>query len=166
MILKHRKRISCKGRLQDDGKEFTNSEDAKVEELDVLDSLPMENIPQILVAFVDECCWGRNDSQCCKLRWFQTWSYISSLWASSKKRILYLAFMIHLFFDIFLHFRLRLQWSGGCQERWGFDEIHQPSCSGCVRHGGSCSRKEGFGEMKMEPIGLKITPCEVVGKIS
>lgn len=34
------------------------------------------------------------------------------------------------------------------------------------RHGGSCSRKEGFGEMKMEPIGLKITPCEVVGKIS
>eukprot|EP00434_Breviolum_minutum_P024974 symbB.v1.2.022061.t1/scaffold1941.1/size95522/7 len=48
VILKHRKRISCKGRLQDDGKEFTNSEDAKVEELDVLDSLPMENIPKSL----------------------------------------------------------------------------------------------------------------------
>lgn len=48
VILKHRKRISCKGRFQDDGKEFTNSEDAKVEELDVLDSLPMENIPKSL----------------------------------------------------------------------------------------------------------------------
>ena len=48
LILKHRKKISCKGRFQDDGKEFTNSEDSKVEDLDVLNSLPMENIPKSL----------------------------------------------------------------------------------------------------------------------
>ncbi len=59
-------------------------------------------------------------------------SYISNQWASLK-RTLHLAFVIHLFL---VSFPISALQRSGCGQRWG-DEIHHPSCSGCVDMAGA-----------------------------
>ena len=87
-------------------------------------------------------------------------SYISNQWASLKRTQGPLPlWSILVSFPISAFQRSRLRSAMGWRNP-------SPKLLRVCRHGGSCCRKEGFGEMKMEPIGLKITPCEVVGKIS